>query len=812
MSFIRAVLAGLAIVVLAPLSRGAAQDDTPALDARLEALVQTLDQRRQDLHIPGVAIAVVKDGQVVLARGLGVRDVEHNLPVEPGTTFAIGSTTKTFTSALVGIAVDEGRLGLDDHVRDHVPEFHLADEEANAGVSIRDLLCHRTGLTRMPLLWAGGEGTVDDMLAAVREAQLYAPFRSAWLYNNVTYAFAGVAVANAYDTTWEGLVETRILDPLAMTTATTSLSGLTPENGGALGYRWDDEKNAFERLPARDLHLIAPAGAINASVLDMSKWLELLLAHGEYTDADGNAQRLISAESLDACWSPQIDIGDGRSYGLGWMIGEYRGRRLVEHGGNIDGYCSALALMPDDGVGFTMLANVTGTQLMSEAIPLVFDALLGPEPPAADAPAETADDLARFAGRYAIEMLKGDMVIAVEDGHLTCDIPGQGKTALAPPDADGWRAFVVNPQAKCRFEPETGEVTTMAFRQGPLNLSLPRRAEDGTLMVTPLPFPVEQLQRYCGTYRFETLGVTCTVSLLDGQLMMDVPGQTNYVLKWDADKEVWAFRDFPGIELIFKTPDEPAPASAITLMQSGQTYDLPRIGSDAPDTLPTLDDLLAKRGESLGTGVLTDTTTMHLVGQVDMVNSGVKGTLESYAAGPRRYSTRIDLAPFGESRTVVTPDAAWSATPLTPARRDSANRAYAQQLMGHPWAVIDDPRRFAGDVSIVGTEATEDGHGAVIISLTPEHGPTHQLLIDPETGRTLTFRAAAEVSPGINIPVVIRLSDWREFDGLWYPCRQEVDNPSTGKSVVTIERVELGVDVPEGTFDIPAPPAPTPGG
>lgn len=800
MTFIRVLLACL--VLTAPAAR-AADDPTP-LDQRLEAMVQKLDERRAELHIPGLAIAVVKDGEVVLARGLGQRDLERSLPVEPTTTFAIGSSTKSFTSALVGIGIDEGRIGLDDHVRDHVPDFHLADEAANAGVTVRDLLCHRTGLTRMPLLWAGGEGTIDDMLAAVHEAKLYAPFRSAWLYNNVTYAMAGYAVANAYGTTWDALVETRILDPLGMTGATTSLAGLAPENGGSLGYAWNDETESYDHLPARDLHLVAPAGAINASVIDMSKWVRALLAKGGYTDAEGHEQRLISTESLELCWTPQIEMGDGRSYGLGWMVAEHRGRRLVEHGGNIDGYASTLALMPEDGLGFTMLMNVTGSALQTEAVTLVFDALLGPETGESPAPAADGGDLTRLAGKYAFELLGGDLVVRVEGDHLVADVPGQGTTELAAPDEDGWRAFMVNPQARVRFEPAEGPVTSAKFRQGALNQTLPKRAEDGSLLIPPPPFPPEELQRRCGEYRFESLGVTCTVAIKDGQLMMDVPGQTNYALEWDADKELWVFRDFPGIELTFELPEGGGGASAIHFAQSGQRFELPRVGEPELAELPKVEDVLATRAERLGAAKLTPDAVVRFTGTVDVVHQGVKGTLVSLTRGPSTYSTMIDLAPFGSVRSLVTDTFSWSDSPMSGPTTERDNRAFAAAKLGNPLLFVDDLRQYAALIEVTGTEALAQGGTGVVLTLKPEHGPEQRLVIDPETGRIAVFRATAEGPAGMRIPIVTRLSDWREFDGLWYPCRQEVENPASGLSVITIESVEVGVEPPAGAFEVPA--------
>ncbi|HEY93291.1 MAG TPA: beta-lactamase family protein, partial [Dehalococcoidia bacterium] len=168
---------------------------TGSLEQRLERLVEQLEQQRQALHIPGMAIAVVKDDEVILAQGFGVADIEKETPVTPQTIFAIGSSTKAFTATLVGMLVDEGKMDWDDPVTDYLPYFTLdiESEDENAEATIRDLLSHRTGFCRMGLLFASGELPREEVLHAATAAEPFTGFREKFYYSNVMYMAAGVA-------------------------------------------------------------------------------------------------------------------------------------------------------------------------------------------------------------------------------------------------------------------------------------------------------------------------------------------------------------------------------------------------------------------------------------------------------------------------------------------------------------------------------------------------------------------------------------------------------------------------------------------
>jgi len=220
------LLAAVSLVAFLALpSRAAEQKEKTGSDLsqRLEVFSRVLDRKREEAHVPGLALCIVRGDAVVLAEGFGLRDVEKELPVTPETVFAIGSSTKAFTSAVICMLDQDGDLDLDDPVREHLAGFRLKDPEADSKVTIRDLLCHRTGLTRMGILWAGGTVAPEKILEYVPRAEPYRPFRKAFLYNNVMYLAAGMAAGSAAESDWHALIRDRVFAPLGIKASNTGI-------------------------------------------------------------------------------------------------------------------------------------------------------------------------------------------------------------------------------------------------------------------------------------------------------------------------------------------------------------------------------------------------------------------------------------------------------------------------------------------------------------------------------------------------------------------------------------------------------------
>src|SRR6266404_1854640 len=266
--------------------------DVSKVDALAEAALRAW-------NAPGIAVAIVRDEKVLLAKGYGFKERGKPDHVTPRTVFAIGSTTKAFTTAAMAMLIDEGKMSWDDPVRKHIDFFRLSDPLASDQVTLRDLASHRTGLSRNDLLWYASPWSQEEILRRIAFVKLARPFRSAWQYQNIMFSAAGFAVARASGGSWQDFVQRRIFDPLGMTSAslTTSVAESAPDH--ASPHR-KGPKDSPDVILWRNLDNIAPAGAINASVEDLVPWVRLQLGGGAI---DG--KRLISARNTIEMHTPQ---------------------------------------------------------------------------------------------------------------------------------------------------------------------------------------------------------------------------------------------------------------------------------------------------------------------------------------------------------------------------------------------------------------------------------------------------------------------------------------------------------------------------
>ena len=235
----------------------APQKTAPTLAERLDRLAAEFDRNRIDLHVPGAVLAIVRGEEVIFARGFGVADVEKKTPVTPDTPFFIGSATKAFTATLVGMLVDEGRMQWDDPVEKYLPEFKLKvqSKDPNDRATLRDVLSHRTGFTRMAFLEINTGLSSDEILRRASSAEALAPFRQRFLYNNVHYLAAGSAAGVAAGTSWHALMKARILAPLGMTATRTSVREAWNDPRTARGYWWDEAGQRIRPLTFETLGL-----------------------------------------------------------------------------------------------------------------------------------------------------------------------------------------------------------------------------------------------------------------------------------------------------------------------------------------------------------------------------------------------------------------------------------------------------------------------------------------------------------------------------------------------------------------------------
>lgn len=356
---------------------------TPAATAALlDSLRKFIPDAMNDFKVPGLAIAIVRKGEVIFSEGFGHRDAEKKLPVTPNTLFAIGSSTKAFTSFVIGTLVDDGKLEWEKPVVEYLPGFKLQDECATSLMTPRDLLTHTSGLPRHDLMWYNSSYTRKEIFERLQYLEPSAEFRGAWQYQNLMYMTAGYLAGDVMGTSWEELVRTRIFTPLAMTRSNFSVRNLDTAADASRGYRIHEKggKKVVEMIPYRNIDQIGPAGSINSNVIDMAKWVALHLGDGTH-----EGKRVISEATLKELHAPQVVIGDNTTsrenlfqlYALGWMVEAYRGHRLLHHGGNIDGFTALVTFMPDDDIGMVILTNMNATALPSMVMYTIYDRMLG---------------------------------------------------------------------------------------------------------------------------------------------------------------------------------------------------------------------------------------------------------------------------------------------------------------------------------------------------------------------------------------------------------------------------------------------------
>ncbi|HKR15258.1 MAG TPA: serine hydrolase [Pyrinomonadaceae bacterium] len=472
-----ALSASLLPLPLATAQQAATTATAQDYSTALAAIEKAIDERRKELGIPGISLAIVKDDQIIYLKGLGEKDLEKKLPVTPDTRFAIGSASKAFTGMLAVMAADDAKLSLDDSPKKFLPYFTLKDQDAAAKITIRDLLAHRSGLNRTDLAMVTGLLNREELIRVAGQAKPTAKLGEKFQYQNIMYAAAGEAVAKAEKSTWDKLIATRIFKPLGMTNSDTSSLAMQKARDFSFGYDYNPSTKQTRRLPQREIAAAAPAGAINSSARDMSQWLRLMLANGNY-----NGKRIVSEKGFEELTRKQMNIAGPVDYGLGWFLRQWNGHKVVEHGGNIDGFNSQVALMPDQKLGFVLLTNVTASSLGAFAMTTIWKNLVGDpkaaEPKVAETKsAEPAGDPKREVGTYHLAAAGVSFEVAMKDDKLTLTVPGQPTYPLQ--NLGGRRYKLADPAPAgffCTFRPVQGKEsqTEMFLEQPNGNFVLPK--------------------------------------------------------------------------------------------------------------------------------------------------------------------------------------------------------------------------------------------------------------------------------------------------------------------------------------------------
>ena len=345
--------------------------------AALAGFDAVVEQALADFNEPGIAIGVVIDNEIVLAKGYGYRDLERKRPVTADTLFAIGSTSKAFTAAVLGTLVSEGKMDWDTPVIEYMPDFRLHDLHATHNLTVRDLLSHQSGLPRHDFLWYNSPLTREELFSRLGELEPTADLRQRFQYQNLMFMTAGLLAERVTGKTWETLVKERFFKPLNMKRSNFSVLDSQKDKDYAKPYREDDKE--IELIPFRNIDQVGPAGSINSSVNDMLNWVKLNLNEGKV-----NGEQVLDSAVVREMHTPQITMRAYPSdknrlmpaYGLAWGSSSYYGHYRVSHGGAIDGFRAEVTLMPLEKIGVVILSNKNGATLTALMVTEVFNRIL----------------------------------------------------------------------------------------------------------------------------------------------------------------------------------------------------------------------------------------------------------------------------------------------------------------------------------------------------------------------------------------------------------------------------------------------------
>ncbi|HKX83647.1 MAG TPA: serine hydrolase domain-containing protein, partial [Pyrinomonadaceae bacterium] len=339
----------------------------------LFVLSQTIDEKLKEIDDyantvistwkgPGMAIAVVKDDKKVFARGYGVRKLGETAPVDENTIFAIASNSKAFTTASLGILVDEKKLSWDDKVSKYLPDFEMYDPWVTSELTVRDLVTHRVGLDTFSgdLLWYETTYSPDEILRRVKHLPRVSSFRTRYGYQNLMFIAAGKVVEKVSGRSWCDFVSDRILKPLDMNRTVCSVNSL-PDNSA---WPHNESGGKLRVLHRGNVDGAYAAAALNSSVADLSKWVRTQLGKGKFegkqifSEGQGWAmhQPYFAQQISETAWknNPTRHFS---GVGMGWFVYDYQGRKIINHSGGLDGMLSYTVLIPEENAGFVVLTN-----------------------------------------------------------------------------------------------------------------------------------------------------------------------------------------------------------------------------------------------------------------------------------------------------------------------------------------------------------------------------------------------------------------------------------------------------------------------
>lgn len=382
--YVRARLAAACSILLALAGSAAAQSID--VTQRLQGVDAYMTKTLKDWNAPGVGVGIVVNNELVFAKGYGFRDYEKKLPFTPATMSPIASNTKLFTAIAAGMLVQEGKLTWDKPVRDSVPSIRFYNDQLNNTVTLRDMLSHRTGITRHDTIWYKSDFSRKELFDRLVYLEPQQPIRQTYLYNNLMYAAVGYLIELQSGKKWEQFVKERILDPLEMKSTSYSIANMLQQPEFGAGFT--ERRDSFElyRIPYyEDIEGVAPCGAMVSNIHDMSHWLIALMNEGKYAGKQVLPPAVLKETIQPAIalpntaletrgWSEMLNA----AYGMGRQTVSYRGHLLTSHGGDLPGFHTQISFMPQDHIGVIVFEIGNHSQPLYNIVTYnVYERLLG---------------------------------------------------------------------------------------------------------------------------------------------------------------------------------------------------------------------------------------------------------------------------------------------------------------------------------------------------------------------------------------------------------------------------------------------------
>jgi CubicO group peptidase (beta-lactamase class C family) len=378
--FMKKILTFLILIVL--LTPAIAQKKKEIIDQRLVGLDAKFQALLTDWKTTGFAVAIVEKNKIIYEKGFGYRDYENKIPVTPNTLFAIGSCTKAFTSSLLGILRQENRIDFDKSPRLYLPDLKFFNNDMDNLITIRDMMCHRTGLPRHDYSWYFfPTDSKDSLMKRIQFMEPSSGIRERYQYNNFMFMLQGLIVERITGKSWEENIFDKFFRPLGMSESNMSIESLEKSQDAALGYTLKND-SLIEKTEYYHIRGMSPAGSINSSVNDMARWLITWINGGKFEGkeiipasylSEAINSQMVAAGSLPQKDNPDIQFSN---YGIGWELSSYKGHYRVQHGGAIDGFSALTCFFPSDSIGVVILVNQDGSTIPAVVRNIIVDKML----------------------------------------------------------------------------------------------------------------------------------------------------------------------------------------------------------------------------------------------------------------------------------------------------------------------------------------------------------------------------------------------------------------------------------------------------